>query len=449
VKRAILALVLAGTPMVVLGQHAPTDFARGAGIRAEGGSLLRVQLPDDVYETVVRADLGDLRVLNAAGDAVPHTLRQPARPPTADAEWRDMPSFAMSAAQTRGPARTQVRVDANGAVLEVTGDPERTAVSAYLVDVSTLEEPLTRLALSWTAPEGVTFLSRVSVQGSDDLDTWRTLVPSAALAQLRRDALVLTQNEIELSGSSRAKYLRISWPTELADVTLTGVRARPRSTATEREIRWRTLSAVGTEEPGTAYYDARGLFPVEYIDLEFQDGSQAADTTVQSRPTPESDWQTRRRGLFYALMDGGVAVRNERVSLPPTAERYWRLQRHGAGWAPTRPPRLRIGWHPHELVFVAQGAAPFTLVYGSARVDATDARVDALLTTLDEAARNNQIRTATLEPPRSLGGAEVLTPPRQVRGFVLWGVLVAAVLVLAVLALRLFRETGRTDGPAV
>jgi hypothetical protein len=447
VRRAITAIVFSVLPVVVLAQHTPTDFARGAAIRAEGGSLFRVPLPDDVYETVVRPDLGDIRVLNAAGDAVPHTLRRPPRPAAAEAEWRTVPSFPMSAIQTGGPARTQVRVDANGAVLEVTGDPERKATSAYLVDVSTIEGPLTRIALSWNAPEGVTFLSRVTVQGTDDLDTWRTLVPSAALAQLQRDALVLTQNEIELPGTGRAKYLRISWPNELAAVALTTVRARPRSATTQQEIRWRALSAVGTEPSGIILYDAQGHFPVEYVDLEFQDSSDAADATVRSRPAPESEWQIRHRGLFYSLQEASGGIRSEPAAMTSAADRYWSLQRTGAGWAQARSPRLSIGWHPHELVFVAQGAAPYTLVYGSARVDAADAPVDALLARLDESDRIDQVRAATLEPARSLGGAAALTPPRPVRRFVLWGVLVAAVAMLALLAMRLFRESGRTDRP--
>ena len=448
-KRAIVALVLSLTPAVVLGQYAVTDFARGAAIRAGDGSLFRLLLPDEVYETVARADLGDVRVINAAGQAVPHTLRQTSRPASPQPDWRTVPSFPMSAVQTRRPARTQVRVDANGTVLEVTGDPERAAVSAYLVDVSSLEQPLMRMALSWTAPAGVTFLSTVSVQTSDDLDTWRTVVPSAALAQLQHDALVLTQNEIVLPVTGRAKYLRISWPGELAAVTLTAVRVRPRSAATDREIRWRTLSAVETEPTGTATYDTGGHFPVEYVDLEFQDDSETADATVQSRPAAESDWQTRHRGLFYALRVDGRGLRSEPVSVTSTSERHWRLRRHGAGWAPARPPRLRIGWHQRELVFVAQGAAPFTLVYGSARVNPTDARLDALLATLEEAARSDQVRTATLEPSRSLGGAVALRPPTPVRRVVLWGVLVAAVVLVGVFAIRLFRETGTGGGAAV
>ena len=446
-KRAAVALVLSLVPLIVMAQTAPADFARGAGIRTEGGSIFRVLLPDDLYETVVRADLGDIRVLNATGAEVPHTLRRVPLPAAADAEWRAVPSFPMSAVQTGGPARTQVRVDANGAVLEVTGDAARKATTAYLVDVSAIDDPVLRLALTWTAPAGVTFLARVMVQASNDLDAWRTLVASAALAQLRRDTFVLTQNEIELPESAgRTRYLRISWPTELAAATLTAVRVRPRTAAAPAEIRWRTLSPAGAEPSGPPLYDARAQLPVEYVDLEFQDVSDAAEVTVLSRATPEAAWQARHRGLFYSLQEATGAIRSEPARTAPTLDRYWSLQRaDGREWAPARAPRLKVGWHPHEIVFVAQGAAPFTLAYGSARVGPADAPVEALLARLDESDRTNQVRTATLDSPRTLGGADALTPPTPVRRLVLWGVLVAAVVVLAFLAFRLFRDTNTAD----
>src|SRR5262249_40655297 len=61
---------------VVHAQVTTNDFARGAEIHAEGASLFRVALSDDVYLTATRPDLGDVRVLNASGQAVPHTLRE-------------------------------------------------------------------------------------------------------------------------------------------------------------------------------------------------------------------------------------------------------------------------------------------------------------------------------------------------------------------------------------
>jgi hypothetical protein len=465
VKRAGLVVVVSLLPVLVLAQVSPNDFARGADIHAEGGSIFQLLLPDDVYATVTRADLGDVRVLNAAGDVVPHTLRRAPLPAAPSAEWRAVASFPMSDVQTGASGRTQVKVDASGAVLEVTTDSVRQATTAYLVDVTAIDDPLTRLALSWDAPAGVTFLARVNVQGSNDLDTWRTLVSSAAVAQLQRDALTLTQSEIELPATiERSRYLRISWPKELSAVTLTSVRVRPRATAAQAEIRWQTLTAepglperLGgvphTEPSGAVVYDARGLFPVEYIDLDFADASDAVSITVRSRPAPSSPglpqrlggvapWQIRHTGLFYSLQEANGAIRSAPARIASVADRYWSLERGGgAAWTIARAPRLKIGWHPHELVFVAQGPAPYLLAYGSARVAAADAPLDALLRSLDEAERARQVRAAAVGSPRSLGGAAALAPPPPLRRVLLWTILATAVALLAWLAIRTFRDT--------
>jgi hypothetical protein len=455
-------MALSLLPVLVLAQVSPTDFARGADIQADGGSIFQLLVPDDVYATVIRADLGDVRVLNAEGDVVPHTLRRAAPPDTPNAEWRAVASFPMSDVQASAAGRTQVKVDASGAVLEVTTDTVRRATTAYLVDVSAIDDPLTRLALSWDAPAGVTFLARVNIQGSNDLDTWRTLVSSAAVAQLQRDAHTLTQSEIELPQTGeRARYLRISWPKELSAVTLTSVRVRPRATAAQVEIRWRTLTADHVEPSGAAVYDAQGLFPVEYIDLDFADAADVVSVTVRSRPAlsapglPQrlgdvAPWQIRHTGLFYSLQEANGAIRSAPARIASAADRFWSLERAGgAAWTVARAPRLKIGWHPHELVFVAQGPAPYMLVYGSARVQSADAPVDALLGSLDEAERARQVRRASLGASRSLGGADALTPPPPLRRAVLWTILVAAVALLAWLAIRTFRDTNTPDSPSV
>jgi hypothetical protein len=441
--RPILATaLLLLLPVLVLAQLAPSDFARGAEVRADGGSIFRIVLPDDVYETVTRADFGDIRILNAAGDAVPHTLRRPSQLATTDADWITVPSFPMSAEQAGVAARTHVRVDANGAVLEVTGDTARQQTTSYLVDVSSIDSRLARLSLAWNVAPSVTFFARVSVEGSNDLNAWRTLVPSTAIARLERDSLTLTQNEIELPRlGDRSRYLRVSWPKELAAVALTSVQVRPTAAAARPEIRWRTLSQDHTEPSGAAAYDARALLPVEYVDLEFADAADAVSVRISSRPDTSSEWRWRHSGLFYSLRENDQPLRNSPAWLPQTTDRYWSVERAGSGrWPTDRAPRLKVGWHPHELVFVAQGAAPYTLAYGSARIAAADTPVDALLASLDEADRGYQVRDATLDPPRALGGPEALTPPAPVRRTVLWTVLAAAVAVLAWIAIRTFRD---------
>lgn len=421
-------------------QLAPDDFARGADIRSvEGASILRITLPRDVYDTVTRPDLADLRVFNAAGEPVPHTLRQPPPPSAGETDFVDVPSFPFYSRASDGGATTHVRVGRDGAVLEVTNDRSAGQVlTAYLVDVSAVDDPVAALSLDWQAPPDASFLARVRVEASDDLDRWRTVVPSAALARLQQGANVLTQSAIDLP-SVRARYLRLAWPPELMGVTLTGVRVRPQEQAPRVERTWAAL--VGQRDDAAAVYDAGGHLPIDRIDLELADSTDTVLVTVHSRPDESATWITRHSGLFYSLGEDGDRLRSAPQPIARTSDRWWRLEanREG-GWRPDRLPQLRVGWVPHELLFVAQGGGPYTLAYGSARAGGADAPLAAVLASLDPADRENRVRDATLEAPRDLGGAAALTRPQEYRQFVLWGVLIGAVAVLAWFAGRVLRD---------
>jgi Protein of unknown function (DUF3999) len=461
--RKALWLIVVFAPMLAYAQASRSDFVRGAEIRTDaGGSLYRVLLPDEVYDTSTRGDLGDIRVLNARGETVPHTLREVPRPGVRDAEWRAAPSFPMTEAQSGTAARTHVRVGADGAVLEVTNDkaPGR-STTAYLIDASAVDEPVARIALTWEAAPDAAFLVPVSVTASNDLNNWRTVVSSAALAQLQRlpraglggDSYTLTQNEIELTaGGDRSKYFRVSWPKELSAVTLKSVRVRPPSSIVEREIRWRTLSAEQIDPVAVAHYQTRAFLPIEYINLEFADATDAASVTVRSRSDPSAAWINRYNGLFYALQGATGVIHSANARIDVTRERFWSVEttREG-GWKQNRAPRLKVGWHPHELFFVARGTGPYTLAYGSGRVGPAQAPVDELLASLDSTARANQVREATLGPPQTLGGVDALKPaptPIPWKRVVLWAVLIVVVAALALMAARLFRESERGESPS-
>jgi hypothetical protein len=453
-RRAALLLSIACVPIVVFAQASRSDFVRGADIQIDGaGSLFRILLPDDVYDTSTRADLADLRVLNAAGETVPHTLREVPRPKAREAEWIGVPSFPMTTTLSGAAARTHVKVGADGTVLEVTND--RTpgqSTTAYLIDASAIMEPLARIDLMWDAAPGATFLVPVSVVASDDLNAWRTVVASSAIAQLQRESFTLMQNAIDLpSDGVRAKYLRISWPRELAAVTVKSARVRPRPATAAPDLRWRTLDAERIDPPNVAYYDTRGFLPIEYLDIDFAEAADATSVTIRSRPDSTATFTVRHSGLFYTLQGPAGAIRSSYAPIDRTPDRYWSVEtKREGGWKQNRAPRLKVGWHPHELLFVARGTPPYVLAYGSARVGPADAPVDQLLVSLNRAGHETAaIPLATIGAPHSLGGADALKPAPATlpwKRIALWGVLIVAVGFLAILALRLFRDTTEKAG---
>ncbi len=73
-KSCILLLfaLLAGAHLATAAPPVPADFGYGCALpTTSGAGVFRASLPLAVYEKTLRADLGDMRVFNAAGEMVP------------------------------------------------------------------------------------------------------------------------------------------------------------------------------------------------------------------------------------------------------------------------------------------------------------------------------------------------------------------------------------------
>lgn len=442
----LVTSMAAGLVTAAAAQPVPTDFARGIEVLAPGAQpIARVTLPEGVYATAIKPGLADLRVFNRAGSVVPHALRRPPLPaPDAEAAV-SLPIFPLFESPRGNQPLTQVAIGPGGAVVQLRAAPRQGAVRvAYLVDASTIEGPLARASLEWESPATATFLASVDVAGSNDLNTWQPLISSATIARLSSGNRELRQADIELGGR-RARYLRVSWPTSLDDVRLTGVRVRRESPVPAPPITW-TVRTASAAPGGIAEYDTGGRIPVEHLDLELMDQAEAALVTFSSRPDPESPWQRVRQEVVYAVTQEGRTLASPPLRIAATTDRYWRVEvARDGGWASDRVPRLRLGWYPDELLFLTQGGGPFTLAYGSAGAEAAGAPIEALLRGTDDAGLQGRVQSATLGPARELGGAAALVAPRSWRRAGLWTALMLAVAALAALAFRLAREMGQTN----
>ena len=104
-------------------------------------------------------------------------------------------------------------------------------------------------------------------------------------------------------------------------------------------------------------------------------------------------------------------------------------------------PTLRLGYRPETVVFLAQGPAPYRLVAGSARVQHQASSLPQLLAVLrDRHGPEWEPARAKLGEAKPLAGAAALTPTRDWKTWMLWGVLGLGVLLVASLALAVLRN---------
>jgi len=431
----------------------PEDFAFGFPIETEGeAALWRFELPEAVYRHVTRADLGDLRVFDGAGNVVPHTLGRPAlldaEPPAAV----KLSFFPIYGTDDGGDAGRSMRIVTNeqGSIVDVIGGAPLAAKSArlksYLIDTSPLERIPSALSLSWKGGSEAGFAVTLRLDSADELTAWRPLVPRASLADLSFGDARLIHREIALP-PRRAKYLRIIWPVELREVRLTAIQARFPALRQPPPRHWLTLSdGEMTQEPTALEFNSNGHWPVDRLRLALPTRNAVLRGTLESRNRPEAHWHRRFQGLFYRLEHNGAVLASEPVKIAPTADPHWRLRPAAKeGWPNGPRPALELGWVPHELTFLAQGQPPYTLAFGSATVEAPAQPVDALLKQIDRERQSALIRPARLGQQTPLGGEQRLQPPPPPlpwKQWLLWTVLVLGVGLLGWMVRRLMRQMG-------
>jgi len=413
----------------------------------EGRPVVALAVPPAVYRDCVDAGLRDLRVLNAAGEVVPHALRRPlpARPGAAAAVR--VPLFPLRGDATADAAALQLSITEGRAQLEVQGGAPSDGtppVAAWLIDARALDAPIGSLSFEWPAA-AADFSANVLLEASDDLESWRTVASAAPLARLRHAGEVFEQHAVTFPGA-RAKYWRLSAATGGDLPMFTAVRAT--AIASDVPVERQTAEVAGTAQPGRSgdyLFDLGAQLPVERVGLVLPDINTVAAIEVFSRRDPRDAWQSVARGAVYRLQTSGGELTSPALPVNGQPRRLWRVtvdpRGGGIGQA---VPHLRADWLADQVVFVTRGAGPFELVYGSYVAPAADVELGSLLPSADDASFDAAgLPMAQAAEPREAGGRELLEPPpreRPWRASVLWIALLAGVATLAGLAWNLARQ---------
>lgn len=432
----------------------PQDFAYALPLEFEvGGALYEFPLPAAVYQGAARPDLGDLRVFNGNDEVVPHVVRRAPVAPLASSSVPLMffPIYDESGARIddlslkihRAPDGQIVGMESRGSARG------GRRVVAYVVDAAALDRPLAGLELNWVA-QADDGIFRLDVAYSDNLKDWRSAVRGAAVVRLQYAGHRLERQRVELPGI-KARYLRLTWPQSDRALALTAVRGVPTQTAPVVSRDWRRLAAVRAQV-GEYFYDTNGVMPLDRVRVLLPDKNSLVNLRLDSRATPDAEWRLRASGLIYDLEIDARPLRQTEFGFAPAAERYWRirLERRELGLG---QPALEVGWSAHTVVFVAQGAGPYRLAYGSGRAEPVDFNVGELLRPAPrDAGARLAPRPVRAGAPQVWGGE----PARRIPlagGWKIWGLWLALGLGVAGLgwmALRLIRQLkqGPADRPA-
>jgi hypothetical protein len=428
------------------------DFAWSLPLEVPAGApVVRLDVPLAVYRDSVDPGLGDLRVLNGAGEVVPFALRRPEPSVHGMPTTLSMPFFPLHGAEAVSGAALQLRIDAGRAFIEVQGgEPAATSapISGYLMTADHFDRAIDALVFNWP-DESPDFSMNLTIAVSEDLVHWRVIVPRAPLARLRHGGQVFEQRTVDVP-ATRARYWRVSpeLPGELPVITLAAATLVMGSIPVERL----QLAITGTADPeraGSYLFDLAAQLPVDRVTLALPDVNTVAQVEFHSRSSSREAWRLLNNASVYRIQSANGDLVSEFLIVPPVPQRYWRVgvdQRGGGIGGGT--PQLRVGWLADQLVFMTRGSGPFEIVYGNAESVGTAAGVpletllpsgDATFARLTEGG----IPLAHAGERREAGGPARLLPPPPPgpwRLWILWAALLGGVAVLGAVAFKLARQ---------
>jgi len=434
-----------------------SDFAYGYTLEVDGdGAIYSLSLPESVYRGLTRADEGDLRVFNSNGVSVPHHIQRSEQTHKTEQADVKLPMFPLyrdrETGATEKAPNVHIVTDDKGAIIDINygkvESEDARQVSAYVLDGSQLQNTPNALLLDWPAELG-DFVANVSVEGSDDLTHWSLLLARSTLSNLHYAGHALVQKRIDLP-MHKYKYLRLNFM-EAKAVTLDTVMAQFPASYQSQERKWTSFDSTSIDSSSNTYYfDTHSMLPADRLNISLPDAYTLVQGVVESASSVKGPWYQRYSGLLYRLRYESSQLATPDQSIPVTTQRYWRLRLLGQEVRLDGKPRLRLGWIPETLYFIAQGEAPFTLAYGSARVGPVNTPLKSLMTTDHLRNQLGMIKPAQLGSPIELGNKDKLrpaTPPPDWKKILLWLILIFGVAALSYMAMRLYKQMDRT-GPS-
>ena len=425
----------------------PDQFAQGYRLETDGKfAIYQLPLPEDVYRSVTRRDLGDIRVFNTADELVPHAVRRTEQQRTEETVKRSVPFFPLSTDQENISDIMKITTDANGRITNIVlhGGGEITEsreIGYYLIDLSAIKQGIDELQFELTGNEN-NYVKSALLQRSSDLTNWYHVDTDATLANMQYGEHHLVKEKIRLPGD-KYKYLRFRWRGKGDDIRIKSIDAILTRVAYQQERQWSQVEGkVNENDKAVIEFDTTGFYPVDRVELEFPEDNTLIEAVLRSRNDENDGWQHRYSGLFYKLMDGDTYLKSGPVDIRNTTDRYWQLTVSTDGGMGTDTPVLHYSWVPDQLYFLARGRGPFTLAFGNAGIEPPRRPVGTLLNVLNEDYSDSILGTAAISTSVSLKGEQALAPELEIpwQRILLWTVLVCGVVITGVMAVRLFRQ---------
>jgi hypothetical protein len=370
-----------GPAVLALALAVPAAGAAQAPLKLTGdGAYFMLRVPLDVRAQATSAVLADVRVLNAADEAVPYAWVDPKATATAVPERRAVPLF-------KAPP-----------VPRVASEPVQPG--GWIIDLRAVKG--VPQALQFDIATGASGIFPFVLEASPDLQQWRTLLPEAQLVALQHQGLRLEHSHFDLAQAdspATMRYLRLRPRPGHPDPPVTAVHVT--SLARQAVLPgWQWSEAISPSrcQPGHCDYVLPRHLPLQRVEFMLTQPNTLAQVQLLAQPDEAAEAPRSRTGhhhpvrehlkvlrhkgaassperhepvfravgsgSVYALNLQGSALRSTVVELPGGLYRTLRVRPAGGMvQLGAQPPLLRVAGRAADLVVLARGPAPYRLAW--------------------------------------------------------------------------------------
>lgn len=402
----------AGT--IALGAHAVRElpqkwahwrYSREVNISPEAVSLIAIELPEAVYANSSN-HLADVRIADDQGREIPYVLHVPT---------------SESRSERRG-VRTLEQSYAPGEFTQFVFDAGLKPRFYNAIEVLTTESD---------------FIAWAEVAVSDDSREWRIVCDRAPLFRFSKQNLQGTQT-LHFSETS-ARYIRLrvlegSKRFSLSRVELLYQMSPPE----ERTMAAAQFRSVASGNPNESVWEADlpTDLPVNELWFETSEPEFSRLVTIESREDG-SDWQSAGSGEIYRFRHDDWLREWLRVSFGGGWSAHWRVHVANGNNAPLADVRITLYMMPRRLIFRADPARRYRVLYGQSQAKAPLYDLGRTIYAKDM----SRVPAATLGPEELNAAYEDPRPWTEKHPAVLWISVIVAAGLLGFAALRSLRAS--------
>jgi hypothetical protein len=434
------AICITALMIPALAVSSPTEYAWRAQLGEVDGPLQRVALPLEVILSLTRADLGDLAVFNADGRQLVHSITRALAPGAELSRALPFHEFSRFQRQHSKTVTTREQSQQAGTLseLETTQTvPVQTLRKDYLIELGDGKDRpnLERIDLQWLHEPAAQILE-VKVEAGNALDDLRVIQARKSLTNL--DSSDNSWRSIRNIPAGK-RYLRL---TPLDNVTRfelqqvsghyrqTGLAPKLSHQAITRRVVEDDITYYGITVPTRVYAESVRIIP------------PVANTVITGKLLGSQEDNEARVVIQHSFRQHNIANTEVRPSAPiRLAQRPYSSIEFTSTNALSAEPTIELIYPQYELLFLGDGHGPYFLAWGNHQSAGPVNDLTAILQgSLQQAQREAGI--ASLGNIEESGGAARLAPKPEVpwEKWLLWTLLILAVIVTVRMALKLYRE---------